>query len=124
FLDRDLLAFLMATPGDMQNRDGVPRAIVREAMRNILPEAVRARRWKADFTGIVNQGVAHDARVIVGAFRPKSAAAQMGYVDAARLQPELDRLVPQLEGPECTASWDLSDLFGLEMWLQVFLSPV
>src|SRR5439155_17111426 len=29
FLDRDLIAFLMAIPGEMQTRDGVPKALVR-----------------------------------------------------------------------------------------------
>ena len=31
-----------------------------------------------------------------------------------------DRLLPRLEGPDCTASWDLSDLYGLEVWLNLF----
>jgi asparagine synthase (glutamine-hydrolysing) len=124
FLDRDLLAFLMAVPGEVQNRDGVPRALIREAMRGVLPDALRARRWKADFTGVVNQGVAQDASTIVRALGPESQSVRWGFIDSARLQPELDQLLPRLSGPDSTASWDLSDLYGLEIWLQVFLSHV
>ena len=43
FMDRDLVAFLMSVPGEIQNRDGVPRALLRAAMRGVLPEAVRQR---------------------------------------------------------------------------------
>jgi len=122
FVDRDLIAFLMAVPGEIQNRDGVPRAMMRQAMRGILPEAVRARRWKAEFGSFVNRGVAQDAQTMADALGPRSAAVQFGYIDPARLQAELEWLLPRLEGRDCTASWDLSDLYGLERWLQVFLA--
>jgi asparagine synthase (glutamine-hydrolysing) len=42
-LDRDLLGFLMAIPGEVQNLNGVPRALLRESMRGVLPERIRAR---------------------------------------------------------------------------------
>ena len=48
FLDRDLVQFLMAVPGDVQNADGVPRAMARDGMRGVLPDEIRARVWKAD----------------------------------------------------------------------------
>jgi asparagine synthase (glutamine-hydrolysing) len=48
FLDRDLIAYLMAVPGDIQNRGGVPRALFREAMRGIVPDAILERRWRND----------------------------------------------------------------------------
>ena len=57
-LGSDLLGFLMAIPGEVQNQDGVPRALLREAMRGVLPEPVRQRTWKANFTAAVNQGLA------------------------------------------------------------------
>ena len=45
FLDRRLIALLMAIPGDVQNHDGVPRALLRDAMRGTAPDVVLARRW-------------------------------------------------------------------------------
>lgn len=120
FLDRDLVALLMAMPGDVQNRDGMPRALIREALRGVLPDEIRARTWKADFSGLVNVGVAQDARTIADALGPDSLAIRLGYVDAGRIQSAIARLVSGLSARTCTDGWDLSDLYGLERWLQVF----
>ena len=46
FLDRDLVGFLMAVPGEYTSFGGVPRAILREAMRGVIPDTVVERRWK------------------------------------------------------------------------------
>ena len=121
FLDRDLVSFLIAIPGEVQNRDGVPRALLRHAMRGVLPEAVRARTWKADFSAIVNEGVARDFRTIAETLARDPIAARRGYVNTARLSGELAQIVAALDGPECTAAWDIADLYALEIWLKVFL---
>ncbi|MBI4421389.1 MAG: hypothetical protein HY560_11245 [Gemmatimonadetes bacterium] len=124
FLDRDLVALLMAVPGDAQAWAGVPRALLREAMRGVLPEPVRARNWKADFTELVNAGVARDFGSISRALSPESLAVRHGYLDPLRIEREVRRLAGGLTGAEAVAAWELADLFGLEVWLQVFLSRV
>ncbi len=48
FLDLDVVAFLMSIPGEMQTHNGVPRALLRDAMRGIVPEPILQRRWRAD----------------------------------------------------------------------------
>lgn len=120
FLDRDLLGFLMAVPGEYQNWNGVPRSLLREAMRGVLPEAVRARTWKADFTAVVNGSVAQDISAITEALSAESLGVRLGFLDDERLAPEVARLSSGLAGEDCLDSWDLADLFGLEMWLRVF----
>ena len=120
FLDRDLIAFLMAVPGEIQNRDGVPRALLRDAMAGILPEPVRERTWKADFTDAANSGTGQDLGLVSARLARGSLAARMGYLDERRLAAELPGLAAELEGPECLATWDLTDLFALEVWLGVF----
>jgi asparagine synthase (glutamine-hydrolysing) len=121
FLDRDLVAFLIAVPGEIQNQNGVPRALIREAMRGVLPEAVRARRWKADFSGIVNDGVAQDFQTITQTLSADPIAVRRGYLDGSRLASELPHAGAALAGPTCTTAWDVADLYGLEIWLRVFL---
>jgi asparagine synthase (glutamine-hydrolysing) len=121
-LDRDLLAFLMAIPGEIQNLNGVPRALLRESMRGVLPDRIRERIGKADFSYIINSGVAKDVGAISQALSSESLGVQLGYLDAARLAPALKRLSVDLSGPDCLNSWDLADIFGLEVWLQVFLT--
>ena len=120
FLDRDLLAFLMAIPGEVQNWNGVPRGLMREAMRHVLPEAIRVRASKADFSQVVNRGVAQDVSGVRQTLSSDSLGVQLGYLDADRLGPALEGLSMALEGPDCVSGWDLADVFGLEVWLQVF----
>jgi asparagine synthase (glutamine-hydrolysing) len=121
FLDRDLIEFLMAVPGEVQNRDGVPRALLREGMAGILPESVRARTWKADFSGTMNRGIDRDLGQVSARLTHGSLAARLGYLDERRLAAALPGLAAEVEGPACVGAWDLADLFALEVWLQVFL---
>jgi asparagine synthase (glutamine-hydrolysing) len=120
FLDRDLIQFLMAVPGDIQAAGGVPRVLLREGLAGVLPEAIRRRRWKADYSEPVNQGAARDLASARALFADAPRSAARGYVDRERVLTELNRLAPRLEGPECVASWALTDLIGLESWLRVF----
>lgn len=120
FLDRDLIAFLMAIPGDIHARDGVPRALLREAMRGVLPDSICARTWKSDFTRFVNQGLSDDAAPILQTMNAASLGVRFGYFDADRLAPEVTRLTKMPSATDCISSWDLADTYGLEMWLQVF----
>ena len=110
----------MAVPGDIQARDGVPRGLFRDAMRGVLPDTVRERAWKADFTDVVNDGVARDRRAIADALGPDCHGVRRGYLDAGRLGPEVARLSTGSAGADSVDSWELADLFALEIWLQVF----
>ena len=81
FLDRDLIAFLIATPGDMHNFEGIPKRILREALRGVLPDAIADRRTKADFTAVVNNGIAGDYEWMLDRLRRDGAAYRQGYVE-------------------------------------------
>lgn len=120
FLDRDLIAFLMAIPGDVHAHDGVPRVLLREAMRGVLPDSIRARTWKSDFTQFVNHGLSDDAAAILQTMNAASLGVRFGYLDAKRLAPEVTHLTKALSATDCINSWELADTYGLEMWLQVF----
>jgi hypothetical protein len=51
----------------------------------------------------------------------QSLAARLGYFDTTRVAAEVERLANGATGEHCVDSWDLADLLGLEVWLQVFL---
>ena len=75
---------------------------------------------KADFSQVVNRGVAQDVSGVRQTLSSDSLGVQLGYLDADRLGPALEGLSMSLEGPDCVSGWDLADVFGLEVWLQVF----
>jgi asparagine synthase (glutamine-hydrolysing) len=120
FLDRDVIAFLMATPGEIHNWQGVPRALMRAAMRDVLPAAIRQRSWKADFSDVVNAGVHGDLAAVGELFDAGALSVQHGYVDPKRLERERARVAEGLAGDDCLASWEVTDVLGLESWLRVF----
>jgi len=51
-----------------------------------------------------------------------SRGIALGYVSRRRVMAELDALAPRLLGEDCVASWELTDLIGLESWLRVFFT--
>lgn len=119
FLDRDLVAFLMGLPGEVQTWRGVPKALHREAMRGILPDPIVGRRWKADFTSLVNEGVEQDFRHVVGTVLDGVAIGR-GYLRGEVIRKDLERVRQGLQGSSAAHAWRVSDLLGLELWLQVF----
>jgi asparagine synthase (glutamine-hydrolysing) len=120
FLDRDLLSFLMSIPGEILTRNGVPKGLLREAMRGILPDPIVNRTWKADFTQIVNEGMLLDYPQLIDHLESDPAAARWGYLDKGVMQTLLPKLRQQLHSRTAEAAWTLSDLLGLELWLRTF----
>lgn len=121
FLDRDLLSFLMSIPGDMQTWSGIPKALLREGMRGILPDAIANRRWKADFTHLVNEGMEQDYPAMLDRIGLGTVSAKRGYVHSGRMREQLHVLRGTIrEEATGEVAWALTDLLGLELWLQVF----
>ncbi len=120
FLDRDLVAFLMAIPGEVLTRNGVPKALLRAALSDVLPEAIALRRSKGDYTHLVNEAVERDFSRIVHCLESEGEAVKRGYVSRDVLEESLGHLGGQIQGPTCEVAWRLSDLTGLELWLRLF----
>ncbi len=121
FMDRDLISFIMAIPGEVVNWQGVPKGLLREAMRGVLPEAIRLRRWKADFTDFVNEGTAHEYHHLQSYFKSDCLAIEFGYVDGDAVRQALESMKPYVHDPHsAVATWRVTALVSLELWLQVF----
>lgn len=86
FYDRHVVAITLGQPSRAKHAPGQPRALLRRAMRGILPEPVRTRADKTDFTpGILSGfGDAQRARLETLATAPPEPLAQ--YLDRARLR--------------------------------------
>jgi asparagine synthase (glutamine-hydrolysing) len=117
FRDRDLVAFLMAIPGDVVNWQGVPKGLMRHALTGVLPDAIRDRRWKADFTALEVEGLQQGRGDLARLLPRDCLAARTGLVDADVLQSAL----PTIDCKEgALPGWHLTDLAGLEIWLRNF----
>jgi asparagine synthase (glutamine-hydrolysing) len=119
FFDRDLIAFVMAIPGELQGWRGVPKGLMREALAGVLPDAIRSRTSKADFTQDVNTEMAQDYDKLVQCLRTGGMAVKRGYVREQALA-DLERFRPDPDEDSCTLGWALADLVSLELWLQQF----
>jgi len=120
FLDRDLISFLMRIPGEIQSWNGVPKGLLREGLRDVLPEAIACRNWKADFTDLANKGMELDYPQLLHVLQSDSSAVRLGYLRKDVLRVQLDRVKDRLRGSTNEISRSVSDLLGLEVWLQMF----
>ena len=101
FLDRDVLAYLMSIPGEVQNHKGVPRALLRDAMRGIVPDVILERRWKDEDSALARER----ATAYLASPVRLEGACRLGLVrDARHVEP---------------ASLEL---LGLEFWSRQFFS--
>ncbi len=124
FLDADLLAFLMAIPGEVVNCGGVTKGLYRRSMAGILPDSIRERTSKGDSTFFVNQTTREDYTRIRSYFQKDCLSVQMGYVNRDVLQSELTKIGHKFPLPDDSAidSWNIGYLFGLELWLRTFFA--
>lgn len=74
FYDRRLVEFCLSAPSNLKLANGFPRAILRDAMTNILPETVRLRRDKFDFSGQLRRGLGRHAAVFAEVIRHRADA--------------------------------------------------
>ena len=83
FFDRRVVELCLALPGKTKLRGGQTRWVLREAMRGILPESIRSRYDKAEYSAEITEAVA-DFYAMRGnyPFRGLSAWLDMDRVEA------------------------------------------
>lgn len=104
FLDREVISFLMAIPGEIQTRGGVPRALLRAAVRGLVPREIRLRKWRDE--GTVSTRLAHERGQAYRAEQPGTFACEQLGARPARGLSDSQYL----------------DLLGLEFWLRSFFA--
>lgn len=121
FRDRDLVAFLMAIPGEAVNREGIPKGLLRRALGSILPEAIRNRRWKADFTAFHLQAVLREYTAMAHLLTRDCLSVRAGFVDGNLVERDVEKLKKQIvRAGDTMAAWQLTSLASLEIWLRHF----
>ncbi|MBK9294683.1 MAG: asparagine synthetase B [Oligoflexia bacterium] len=119
-LDRDILDFIMAIPGEMINWGGVPRALLRNAMKNILPSGITNRKWKGDMTYPASEGLDKDMPLIINQLSHNTEIARQGFVNAQRLTKLMKQVKVLSRTPGYTPPWGVTELYALELWLRQY----
>ncbi|MDX1513446.1 MAG: asparagine synthase-related protein [Gammaproteobacteria bacterium] len=122
FLDRDLVAFLMAIPGEIATHNGVPKALLRDGLTGLLPQKIAARNWKADTTKLEIDAMHEQYSRICQLLTSDCRVVRAGYVDGQALREALSAGREQLNAAEPGTAWDLEYVVGLEIWLRTFFS--
>jgi hypothetical protein len=121
FLDRDLLAFLMATPGDVVTPSGRIKGLHRDAMIGAIPEAIRDRRDKGDGTSTANKEAIEAIPSILELFSTDPVSGSMNLVYPEVLTSEAEELEKQLaDARDFQAGELITRVLALETWLRAF----
>jgi asparagine synthase (glutamine-hydrolysing) len=118
FMDTDLIEFLLAIPGHVVNWKGVPKGLFREAMKGVLPECIRLRNWKSDFTALNNDAAASDYAKFQSYLGPACSAVTNGYMDRMAVQSEFPNR--NFDRNNSLPAVQVTAAVALELWLRVF----
>jgi asparagine synthase (glutamine-hydrolysing) len=120
FRDRDLIQFMLSLYGRSAYPEGTSRGIHREAMKGILPESVRLRRTKGDYTPEINHAITADVDQFISS-ADDLLGSRLGYLPTGSdLRKSLQSLAQSLDSESARALWSLADVMGLEAWLNTF----
>jgi asparagine synthase (glutamine-hydrolysing) len=119
FYDRRVIEFAIAIPEEQRHRNGLTKLVLRNAMKDILPEKVRQRRTKTGFSFPVFQeledrGGQH--------FFASLAIAELGWVDrdeVSRLYAKAQEIMAADPDAGSAPLAELWRLFGIDLWYRV-----
>ncbi len=118
FHDRRIVELAFAIPEEQRCRPGMPKWILREAMAALLPEEIRRRPGKADFSGVFTGAL----REVEGADAFAAlAAAGRGWIDGiavTRMYEEMVGRRGRSPGRPAPAGWPLWMIYGIDVWLR------
>jgi asparagine synthase (glutamine-hydrolysing) len=117
--DRRLIEFVLALPETQRWRHDQPKFILRQAMRGLLPESVRQRRTKADFS----HSVADTLQASYGGTQlfDSLLTERLGWVDGEEVRALYQRLTAlYAQGDEryVYSIWPLWMIVSIELWLR------
>jgi asparagine synthase (glutamine-hydrolysing) len=113
FNDQRLIEFLFAIPADQLLRLSEAKFVLRGAMRGLIPDTIRQRRTKADFTILLVRALER-----FGGERlfDSMAIASMGWVNAGRLK---DVYRERISRYGEVYVWPLWAAFAVDLWFKV-----
>ena len=116
FYDHRVVELCVWQPELAKVAGGRPRALLREAMRGVLPESVRLRRDKTDFIADFWTTLRQDPQGRLAAFRAGPGPLQ-GWVDAGVLRADAARLARSPD-PDPAVAFRLWRALWLAAWIE------
>ena len=116
FFDRRLIEFMLSLPGKYKYREGVGKVLLRKAMKGILPEKIRQRKDKAEFSALVRQQI--DA-IDLDKLLDHSCLAAQGVIE----QVSINRLKEEYKSGKMKTIVHFWKIINMEYWYRChFLS--
>jgi asparagine synthase (glutamine-hydrolysing) len=121
--DRRVIEFAASLPGDQLYRDGRHRFVLRGAAHGLVPEEIRIRSSKAEFSHIVTEALLQpDVVRALGSL----AIADAGWVrgdQVATMLAEVETLYQNGATGYTRWAWPLWMVFGIETWYRAVFLP-
>jgi asparagine synthase (glutamine-hydrolysing) len=115
FFDCRLIDFVLSVPSEEKRRHGSTKLILREAMKGVLPEVIRLRKDKAEFSPIFAAAL-DSMSFAVGSL----TLAQTGIIDEKEVAKIIERRAAE---PTPLTSFLLWQLATLEAWFNLHFNP-
>jgi asparagine synthase (glutamine-hydrolysing) len=112
FTDRRLVEYMLSVPGHVKMRPPYMKLLLRSAMQGILPERVRMRPDKGEFSDVYSIGFRKEQRVLLSWTRDP-LVAQFGFVGGDIFR---EMVRSGLFGVKYVGDRNL--VLGLEQWLR------
>ena len=113
FYDRRIIEFAFAIPEDQRCRPRATKYIMRQMGRGLLPESVRQRRDKAEFSHMLMHGL----KDVTAALGGEAAFDSFGVVQRGWVDPEeLRRFYRERMADPESNLWPVWSVLELEMW--------
>ena len=116
FLDSRLVEFILSIPSARRTHNGVRKRILRTAMQGIMPEAIRMRRGKGDWTDVMDQALDPLCRLDPPAPLEDRSGRMGRYLNFRRAE----ELVTRYLGGARDLRWEVWFLITVDRWIEKF----
>lgn len=117
FLDYRLVEYALALPPELKIRGWETKAVFRDAMRDVLPPEVSARRDKKGYPTPFAQWLRSGLMPMTREILLSEEARGRGILDMA----EVEHMLSQHETGIADHNWRIWSLLTLEVWLRTFI---
>jgi asparagine synthase (glutamine-hydrolysing) len=114
FWDRRLVEFLLAVPHEQRWQGPWRKAVLRRAMKGILPESIRWRRDKAEFSGMIDKEFQDRQRRELEELSRSSLLVSLAIIDQQRWRQFFSKWAQGVPSPRDRVT--MENFVWLELW--------